>query len=530
MSIFDYFHKPEPPKDSQPDKARAPAARGVVSVFTANVEEDKRRYPEDIEDIERIFVTLKAKYKKNSLALSVQKREENAAASFFLSEDRLRAYACIFPPQNGGAHVSMDGFLAKMRYEGIIHGILTQEIRRRIDARDYLHIFPIAVGDTPQDGVDGQVEELFERRPLPDFSQSDEDAVDFSEAGFVEVVGVGDMICRVLPPEPGHGGVDVTGEALAWRAGVPAQLPRGENTSIGAGGMALLSDKEGLLYFQDDVFSVRPLRLIDGGLSGSDVPLRVKGDIFIGGDLADGVQLEASGDVFIGGEVRDAKILSSQGSIRVQGGVLGVEGVTSLRAAGQVQAASIENASVEAGGSVFAQSISNSNVVSGGSVNALAEPGTVVGGYIQAMRRVVCLRLGSSAGSRCQIMVGCDPQTVAEWDQNHVAMAETQKVLDSLWENITALRRTEAWMNEQQKAALKQLLEQRSLYEKERDRLKQEREVLREQMKAARAGRVKCHELFPVLEVRLGERKAEVKSHEYDCDIHLREDNAVLLR
>lgn len=526
MSIFDYFHKPEDPKE--PHSATGQSTRSLLAAFAANVEADKHQYPEDAADIERIYTTLRGKYKRSALAMPG--REANAAASFFLSEDKLRAYACIFPPQNGGADVNVEGFLSRMGYEGITRGVLQEEIRRRISARDYLHIFPIAAGDPPRDGVDGQVEDLYARLPPPNFTVGDEGTVDFSEAGFVAAVGKGDMICRVVPPVEGHEGMDVTGQTIPCRIGLPAHLPQGENTRISAGGMALEAEIAGILCCQDEVFRVYPARLVDGGLSGGDVPLHIRGDIFILGDLSEGVVLEATGNIFIGGVVRDARVESTQGSIRVQGGVAGVEGETTLRAAGQVQSPTIVNATVDAGGNVFAQSIDNSSIVSGGSVNALAGEGSIVGGYIQAMHRVVCHRLGRDSGPRCQVMVGCDPQIVAEWEQNHEAAAETQKVLDTLWENVTTLRRTEAWLNEEQKSVLRQLLEQRTLYEKKRDSLKKEREVLREQMKAARSGRVKCHELFPALEVRLGERKAEVKSHEYECDIHLREDNAVLLR
>lgn len=528
MSIFNHFHKPENQKEPQPAKGQS--GRGMLASFAANVEADKKQYPEDRENIERIFEALNQRYKKDAMIFLVHNGPENAAASFFMSEDRLRAYACVFPPRNGGADVNLEGFLSKMRYEGITHGILKDEIRRKIEARDYLHIFPIAAGEAPQDGRDGEMEELYGRRPEPDLAAADEGAADFSEGGFVDPVGVGDMICRVLPPKPGHGGKDVAGQPLACRAGVPARLPRGRNTGVGAGGLALVAEKEGILYFRDGVFCVRPAKLIDGGLSGVIVPLRFKGDVYVGGDVSDGVTLEASGSIFIGGAVRHARVLSTQGSIWVREGVSGAEGETSLRAAGQIRTPTIENASVEAGGDLFAQMIANSSVVSGGTVNVLGGGGTIVGGYIQALRQVVCQRIGNSTGTRCQIMVGCDPQIVAEWDQNHTAMADTQKVLATLWENITNLRRIETRLNAEQKSVLNKLLEQRTLYEEKRDSLKKEREVLREQMKAARSGRVKCHELFPTLEIRLGERKGEVKSHEMECDIHLRDDNAVLLR
>lgn len=528
MSIFDYFHKPENQKEPQPAKGQS--VRGMLASFAANVEADKRQYPENREDIERIFETLHLKYKKDTMIFTLQNGPENAAASFFMSEDRLRAYACVFPPRNGGADVNLEGFLSKMRYEGITHGILQDEVRRRIEARDYLHIFPIAAGEATQDGKDGEMEELYARRPEPDLAAADEGAADFSEGGFVDPVGVGDLICRVMPPEPGHGGMDVTGQSLTWRPGVPAQLPRGRNTGIGAGGLALVAEKEGILYFQDGVFCVRPAKLIDGGVCGGSVPLRFQGDVYVGGDVSGGAALEASGSIFIDGAVRDARVLSTQGSIWVREGVSGMDGASSLRAAGQIRTPAIDNASVEAGGDLFAQTITNSSVVSGGTVSVLGGGGTIVGGYIQAMHQVVCQRIGSSSGMRCQIMVGCDPQIVAEWDQNHTAMADTQKVLSTLWENITNLRHIETRLNEEQKSVLNKLLEQRTLYEEKRDSLKKEREVLREQMKAARSGRVKCHELFPTLEIRLGERKGEVKSHELECDIHLRDDNAVLLR
>ncbi len=514
MSIFDYFHKPE--EDGEDRRG----ARVTLSAFAANIEQDKQRYPEDSAAIDRVYEVLKAKYKGRA-----ELGGENAEAFFFLSEDRLRAYACIFPPRAGGADVNMQGFLTRMGYEGISHGILKQELRRGVDRENYCHVFPIARGSAPADGHDGAITELLARRKAPGFDAPDEAVIDFDPDELIPV-HAGDAICAIRPPEPGQDGMDVTGQSLPCRPGANASVPMGGNTRVSEDGLALNAAADGLLFYADGLFHVLPCAVLDG-LEGEGGALRLEGNVCVAGDVSGGASLEASGDVFICGGVRDALVCSGGGSIRVQ---QDVQDGAALRAARQIQARGIDHAAAEAVGSVFAQTITDSTVSSGGTVNALGGDGIIAGGSLQAMRRVLCRRIGAPGTSQTRVMVGCDPQIVAEWEQNKRASAENQKVMDKLWQHIGALRRTEVWLNDEQKQLLQTLLEQRTLYEQKRDALKQEQEVLREQMRAARHGRIRCHELYPVLEIRLGERTAQVKTREMECDIHLREDNAVLLR
>jgi len=523
MSIFDRFRKPEEGKEAP---SRAPSPRELLASFTANIEEDQRRYPEDSAAIAKVFEVLKGKHKSWCAARG---GNENASASFFLSEDKMRAYACVFPPQGEGADVNVEGFLSRMNYEGISYGVLQEELQRNVEGKNYFHVFPIANGTAPVDGTDGTSEDLFPRRPAPNFAAADESVVDFSPESEIQPVHAGDTVCRLLPPVPGRDGTDVTGSPLPCRSSHPVSVLTGENLRLSEDGLSLLAAVDGVLDFENGQFRVRPCMLVDGDLKGEEGGRHVEGSLCVTGDVRGDAVVQAAGDVYICGEVLAANITAG-GGIRVQKGIHGVAERTFLRSGGQLQAAVIETAVVDAGGSVFAEAVTGSAVSSGGTVNALGGQGLIAGGQLQVMHRVVCRRIGAGAGARTSIMVGCDPQIVAEWEQNKNESAKTQKVMDKLWENIGALRKTEAWLNDEQKDLLQKLLEQRTLYEEKRSRLKEEREVLRQQMRASRSGRVKCHELFPVLEIRLGERKGEVKTHEMECDIHLREDNAILMR
>lgn len=518
MSIFDYFKGEEQVPEEPAD--RASSLRETLAVFSGNVEEDKRRYPEDSADIGSIFDRQKVRFKQWRAAGNTN---QNAKAFFFLSEDKMRAFACIFPPTGDGADVNVDGFFSNLQFEGITHGILQEEIRRHIEGKDYLHIFPVAAGTPPVDGTDGEVTDFFPRMDAPRLEAGSRELLDFSAPDFV-FTHAGDEICRIRLPEPGKAGANVTGEILPCLEGAQVWIPMGNHTRLSPDGLSLVAAKSGLLYIKENMFCVRPCQVVDGDVTGPERVLQVTGGVYISGSVSGGARVEASGSVVIGGQVQDA-VIASGGTIRVQGGVLGVADQTILKADKQVQAPFLERAYVDASGSVFAQRILDSSVITNDTLNVLTGEGSIVGGYIQALHRVLCLRIGSPDGGRCSMIVGCDPQVVAEWEQNRKAMAANRQVMDKLWSNIAALRRGEAWMNDDQKEVLQTLLEQRALYEEQRSNLKQERETLRAQLRVANTGHIRCRELYPVLEVMMGERSGEVKTRENECDIHLRDQD-----
>lgn len=495
----------------------------------AAAEEAKAQYPDDSETIKDFAKALKeackARYRQ---AADSSQQPMKAEAQFFLAEDRMSAYACLFPPENGGESISLDEILEEMHYEGISHGILRDEIGQELQ-RGYFHIFPAARGTLPKAGKDGNVTSLFQLRENLCLEAQDSGPVDFSQDSQLQPIRKGTAICLIQPPVNGTDGSDVTGRALPCPPPKIACIPQGENTAVRANGQALVACVDGILYGKNGLFCVQEQRIINGDLNQSQAPLTVLGNVYIDGNVDGGTAVEASGDIVISGRLGEARVISAGGTIRVQQGVYGTEGKTFLNAARQVQSPVLERAEINAGTDVIAELVSNSTIHCDGTVYALTGRGMIVGSLIWAGESILCLRVGNLAGDRSRFSVGYPPHSPESWNQLKTELAETKSTIKKLWNTIIDLRKKGSKISDVEQSVLERLVEQRDLYIEKRESLTAELSSLDDVLNKKSSGQIRCEKLHPVLEVQIGRLAQEIMTTEENCNIHV-VDNRILLK
>ena len=528
MSIFDYFVSKT--ADEQERKSFSPNPdRKLFSELDATGEEAKTQYPDDSKTVDRFITALKQAYRarcKKGPDGGLQPMK--AEAHFFLTKDRMGAYACLLPPENNGDRIALDEFLEDMRYEGINHGILEEEIQQELE-RGYFRIFQVARGILPQAGEDGKVTELFHRRGNMCVEVQDEGQIDFSQDIQLQPVRKGAVICLIRPPKAGTDGVDVTGRKLPCPPAASADVPQGENTVISRGGQALAASVDGIIYIENDRFCVHEQKIIDGNMDQYQGALRVSGNLYIEGNVDGGADIEASGDIVINGELGQASVRSTGGTIRVQQGIHGTDGKTVLSAVRQVQSPVIERAEVIAGASVIAEMISNSTICCDGMVYAMTGRGMITSSLIQAGDSIMCLRIGNLAGGHNQFSVGYPPHSAASWNQAKAELAEVQSTIKKLLTTITDLRKKGTRISDVEKSVLERLVEQRSLYIERREALTAELSILDKVLGKKSKGRIQCEKVHPVLDVQIGRLREEITTVEDNCNIRV-VDNRILLR
>ncbi len=501
--------------------------RKMFPELEASGKEAKTQYPNDSKIVEDFVWALKeacrTRYKK---ALD-DDQPLKAETQFFLSRDRMCAYACLLPPENGGEDITLDEFLEDIHYEGINYGILEKEMPREFD-QGYLHIFPVARGKAPQAGEDGKVTELFKRRRNMRLEVQNGSEVDFGQDVPLQPIRKGTVICLIRLPRAGTDGVDVTGQKLPSPEAVSAHVPQGENTVIGRGGQALMAKVDGILYIENDQFCIHEQKIIDGDLVQFQGTLRITGNLYIGGNVDGGVDIEASGDIVINGKIGHARVLSTNGTIRVQKGIYGAEGKTFITAACQVQSPVVERAEIDAGTSVIAEAILNSTIHSGGTVYVMSGRGMIADTLIWAGESVLCLRIGNLAGGRSQFSVGYPPHISEAWKRIRPELAEAQATFEKLWDPITSLRKKGSRITEEEKLLLEQLVEQRELYVEKRESLTMELKTVNKMLDKKSKGRIRCEKLYPFLDVQIGRWTEEITTIEENCNIHV-EENRILL-
>lgn len=527
VSVFDRFVSRGTGEQERKSFLPTPYMK-LFSALEVSGKEAKAQYPDDSATVEDFVWSLKdacrARYKK---ALN-DPAPLRAEPRFFLSKDRMSAYACVLPPENDGEEMTLERFWQDLHYEGIHYGVLREEISQEF-AQGYLHIFPVARGKLPQEGEDGKVTELFQRRRNMRLEVQNGSEVDFGQDVQIQPIRKGTVICLIRPPRAGTDGMDVTGQEIPCRETAGAYVPQGENTVVGRGGQALMARVDGILYIEDDRFCIHEQKIIDGDLDQFQGTLGISGNLYIGGNVDGGVDIEATGDIVINGKVGRARIITTGGTIRIQQGIYGTEGETRIMAAGQVQAPTVEWAEIDAETSVIAEVILNSKIRCGGTVYTMSGRGMIADSQIQAGESILCVRIGNLAGGRSQFSVGYPPHIPESWKQLKAEVANVQATFEKLWDPIVTLRRKGTRISEAEAALLDQLVEQRELCMEKRGALTAELRTVNKALDRKSRGRIRCEQLYPVLDVQIGRATEEITTTEEKCSIHV-EENRILLR
>ena len=528
MSIFDRFISRDAAEPEREPFHPIPYKKRFAELDKSG-QEAMERYPEDRKTVEDFLWALKASSReRHTKSLEGELLPIKAAARFFLSRDRLLAYACLLPPENDGDGITLEEFLGDMHFEGIRYGVLQQDIPAEF-ARGYLHVFPVARGRPFQEGEDGSVTELFPRRRSMRLEVQNGSEVAFGQDVQLQPIRKGTVICQIHPPRPGTDGMDVTGQVLPSPRPVSVQVSQGENTALSRDGQALVACADGILYMENDAFSIHAQKIIDGDLDQFQGTLQISGNLYIGGNVDGGAAVEATGEIVINGRVGRARVTSSGGTIRVQQGVYGTKDQTLLTAAGQIQTPVVEMAEIDAGTSLIAETISNSSVRCGGTVYVMSGRGLITNSVILAGDSILCQRVGNLAGGRSRFSVGYPPHILESRERIREEMAKIQPTIDMLWDTVTNLRRKSSRLSEGEKLLLAQLVEQRKLYTEKQEALTLELRALHKELEKKTKGRIRCEKVYPSLEIQIGRLKEEISLEEENCNIHC-EQSLILMR
>lgn len=528
MSIFDRLVQKETSKPKS-DASASVSRREASSLLDTAAKEAKEIYPEDCKTVSAFATALKAEFRaRRKASLEGTMEPMKAEAQFFLSDNHMKAYACVLQPENGGEGLTLEEFKADMHYEGLNYGILEEEVARGFK-RGYFHIFKVAQGTYPTPGEDGQIIEHFQRRDDVKLEPQNGGEVDFSQDFQLQPIRKGTVICSIQPPKPGTDGVSVTGEITPCEQPFQPEVPRGRNTIVSGDGKALMAWVDGILYMENGLMCIHEQKIFEGDLKHFQGTLEISGNLYIGGDVDEGVNINASGDVVINGILGKARVNSMEGTIRVQKGIFGTEGETFLSAGRQVQSPNIEQAEIEAGASVISESILNSKIHCGGTVYVMTGRGIIASSNIWAADSVLCQRIGNQSGGLSRISVGYPPHIPEQWAQLKDELAQAQSTIELLWKHIIELRNKGHRISDTEQAVLEQFLVQRDLYTQKREELLAEFKVVNKELDKKSRGRIRCEKINPTLDVQIGRLSEQIITIEEGCNIRV-EDSRILIQ
>ncbi|MCX7631778.1 MAG: FapA family protein [Turneriella sp.] len=358
----------------------------------------------------------------------VQRRD--ATLEIEVSEDQMRAYVTLQPPEGGGKALNEEQIRNALKSYGVIKGLLDNVLRELAQKPVYKKKVLVAEGKEPVPGQNGYILPLFDTLNRPRLDSSAK-KVDFKQVNLIKSAKAGEPIAEKVDPTLGEPGYTVSGRALPAEPGKIAEFLLGANVEISPDGKKLLSKIDGRPVMESNgrirVDEVVYLKNIDYSTGNVDFP----GSVIVEESVADGFKLRASGSVVLQSSVGACDIEAGKDVI-LSAGFMG-RGGGKITSEGDVYARFVEQGTIIARGSIFISEASlHSRLIAGGAVVVKGGRGDINGGEVLAGKYVHCSKLGGAGETRTVLTVGIDPEQRKALEDIQASLKEKEATLEKI--------------------------------------------------------------------------------------------------
>ncbi len=209
-------------------------------------------------------------------------------------------------PRAGERAVTVEDALAALAEHGVTTGIDSEAVTAAVAAADGRFV-PVARGEAPVPGRDGEVELLFPADGVVVEAGDEENAVDWRWRVRIPQVREGEELARLRPPTPGRPGRSVRGEEIPPRAGVPSVLRAGPGAGLSADGVLCRATTAGFptarRLGRTVLVQVLPVYHHAGDVDLQSGNVAFGGGVTVAGGVQRGAVVRAGGVVTVKGDV-----------------------------------------------------------------------------------------------------------------------------------------------------------------------------------------------------------------------------------
>ncbi len=437
----------------------------------------------------------------------------NATVVVEVSEDEMKSFMTLVPPNPGGRDLDMDDIMEELEHRAVTIGIKEDVIRESLDDEVYNIPVLVAEGVPPENGEDAKVVYNFRTEKKLNLEEDEKGQVNYKDLNLVENVVAGQLLATKVQATEGKPGRTVTNKLLEAKEGKDFELEPGKNTELSQDGMSIIATINGQVVLSNEKVNVEPIYEVNGDVDIHTGNILFLGTVIVKGSVEDGFSIKAAGDIEVRGSVGKC-LLDAEGNINIKQGIMGkLEG--SIKAGGSIWAKFLEQVNVVADKSVFVQDgIMHCKVDATEKVVCFGKRATIVGGRIRAGEIVNTKTLGSVSFTETIVEVGVDPKSRQRLFELEKEMNESEDSFEKLNANINTLenqKKSRRGFTEEKEELLAKMISSREELSIRISEIKEEMNELKSYLKLLRSiGKVSVSkEVFPG--VRIG-----IKDVSYD--------------
>lgn len=320
-------------------------------------------------------------------------------AKVIVSNDKMTAYL-LLSAIDEKTHIALADIEEALSAENIVEGIDMDTARHLVENQLFGQLAVIAQGTKPTPGENARIEYKFDIEKTISPKAIESGRVDFKNLDGITNVKTGDVLAVKSEASPGSPGKDVRGNIIDAPSGNDVLMLPGDNVVVSEDGLELSASADGNVFMRADRVNVNNVYIVPGDVDYSCGSIDFAGLVIIRGSVREGFSVSADSNIFINDGVEGASVESRNGDISIRLGVQG-QNKAVLKAAGNITAKYINQATVEAGGDVSTQeAIMLSNIKAAGSIKAVGSKGCIIGGNLFAQNAIEAVSLGSDSHTK----------------------------------------------------------------------------------------------------------------------------------
>ncbi|MCR5792297.1 MAG: FapA family protein [Lachnospiraceae bacterium] len=347
--------------------------------------------------------------------IELPRMDENAPI-YKVSNDMLHVKVRVPAPTGEGRPYTEADILGELNSYGIKFGVRKDQIREIFEAELFMMDVEVATGKAPMDGIDGEMQILFNTEKKPKPKVREDGSVDYHNISCFEPVKEGQLIAHYKKPTKGFFGSTVYGEVIKPKPG--KNLPRLR------GAMIRYDEENGDYYAttsgkiemkQANKIDIFKIYEISGDVDYSVGDVEFEGDVNILGDVLQGFSVKATGSIFVEGTVEKAYLEAGK-DVVLKRGMQGAEEGT-VTAKGNIVGKFFENCIIRAEGDLSANVIMNCDTEVEGKVTVSGKYGTIVGGVTRATKGIEACVVGNMSGVVTKLRAGITQEYLLSYER-----------------------------------------------------------------------------------------------------------------
>lgn len=356
-----------------------------------------------------------------------------------VSSDGMEAYLEIFAKDD--RIYKKEDLEEALHKEGIVSGILQDELDRMVKEKIYHRGVLVAKGTSPQKGQDGWYEYFFNNEDIGKPEILRDGSVDYQSIRWFEMVEEGEKVACYHEATEGIPGKTVRGAELKTTRGKERKILKGKGfiqlfdkkTYVAAhGGKVELDDEKGVLNISK-VCVLNEVTLATGNID-------FDGCVYVKGDVGRGTTIKATEDVVIDGGVEAANIKCGGSALLRQG--MNGDGSGRIVAEKNIEGKFFEAVKMSAGKDIRANYCLNCHVNEDGAVVISGTKGVLAGGKIRAVKGLECFHLGNRAQLSTLVSLGINDHIIKTQRDVETKIASVHKELTILGNALMKFQRT----------------------------------------------------------------------------------------